>query len=361
MLLLVDGRAFSLQHKGGVSQIWAKIIASQSFKQAFEICLFLYPEHRKNIHLKESGLLENSAVIKIVSDIPPTDNSHYANAISAEHRSMLVKKGLPGRMPEAVINTYYGENILPDCARYLVVVHDFAHEDLPVLARKPSTAGVIQRKVQSIESTSDVVYISGFTRARALDLYPHLKNRRDTIIFHGHESFEPRPERVRGKFIHIGTRDGYKNFGIVARAFEKQLAVFPEISLSIIGGEAADARINKLVESYPGRVTFATDVSDEFIFSEIASAEYFISASEYEGFGIPVLNALHLGTHPVLSRIRPFQEIASHFASYFAPDSQTELEDLIARFAKVSPKTRPNAFRSWDRVARDYVDFIKGR
>lgn len=361
MLLLVDGRAFSLQQKGGVSQIWAKIVASQNFLNAFDVCLFLYPRYLKNIHLKESGLLENGAVIKIISDIPPTDNVHYDTAVSAEHRRALVKKRLAGRMPEAVLNTYYGENIFPDCTRYLVVLHDFAHEDLPVLSQKPSTAGVIQRKVQSMEKASDVIYISGFTRARAFVLYPHIKSRRDAIIFHGHEQFGARPDRISGKFIHIGTRSGYKNFGIVAGAFETQLAVHSNISLSIRGGEPADQRINKLIENFPERVTFATDVSDEHIFGEIASSEFFISASEYEGFGIPILNALHLGTHPILSRIRPFQEIASHFGSYFAPDSQKELEELIGRAAKSPPLMKPNAFRSWDRVARDYVDFIKDR
>ncbi len=361
MLLLVDGRAFSLQQKGGVSQIWAKIVASEDFLQVFDVCLFLYPGYLKNIHLKDSGLLENSAVVKIICDIPPTDNGQYSNAVSAERRRSLVKTELPGRVPHTVINTYYGENIFPDCPRYLVVVHDFAHEDLAMLAQKPSTPGVIQRKVQSIESASDVVYISGFTRARAFGLYPHLKQRRDTIIFHGHERFGARPKRISGKFIHIGTRSGYKNFGIVAGAFEKQLALNDQLSFSIVGGESADGRINKLIESFPDRVTFATDVSDEYIFGEIASSEFFISASEYEGFGIPVLNALHVGTHPVLSKIRPFQEIASHFGSYFAPDSQKELEDLLGRIAKTPPLTKPNAFRSWDQVARDYVDFIRDR
>ncbi len=361
ILLLVDGRAFSLQQKGGVSQIWAKILAAEAFLQAFEVCLFLYPGHLKNIHLKESGLLENDSVIKIISEIPPTDNAHYSNPTSAERRRALVKNRIPGRLPVAVINTYYGENIFLDCARYLVVIHDFAHEDLPRLTQKPSTAGVVQRKIQSIESASDVVYISGFTRARAVALYPQIKGRRDAIIFHGHETFRHRPDRIRGKFIHVGTRSGYKNFDMVAAAFESQLSVHAGISLSVVGGEPADERLTKLIVRFPDRVKFATDVTDEYIFGEIASAEAFISASEYEGFGIPVLNALHLGTHPILSNIRPFQEIASHFASYFATDNQKELEDLIAQFAKAPPETKPNAYRPWDRVAQDYVNFIRGR
>lgn len=358
--LLLDGRAFSLQTKGGVSQIWTKILTSKSFQTNFHLNIFLYPGYINNIHLAESGLLENEQVNKIYSDIPPSDNFNYADKSSIEHRRMLAITGLRNRIPAIVVNSYYGENILPECKRYMVVVHDFAHEDLPTLKKKPTTKDVIRRKVDSMDTATDLVFISVFTRTRALQLYPNIGNKNSNVIYHGHDYVEHEPTKIHGKFIHIGTRGSYKNFNTVAKAFTGQLAKNSSITLAIVGGELEDKSVKSLVDAYPDRVKFITDVSDAEISAQISSAQALVSASEYEGFGIPILNALHRGTQLILSDIPPYREVASHFASYFSPKQPDELEKHIELTASTPADLVPTANRPWDRVGQDYTNFILG-
>jgi glycosyltransferase involved in cell wall biosynthesis len=358
MHLLIDGRTFSLQQKGGVSQLWSKLLDSFCFQDLFRISIFLYPGHEKNIHLAESKILENKSIEKIFCNIPPSDNFNYSNKESSKMRQEFISSATKTNLPDIVLNTYYGENIFPDCRRYMIVVHDFAHEDLVVLRTKQTTNDVVKRKVESLESATDIVYISSFTRKRAYDLYPHIMNVKNRVIYHGHDELSFRPIKKKGQFVHIGTRSGYKNFEIVAKVFSKILKVNSAISLLIVGGEAVDALTKDLLNNFPDQVVFCTDVSDDIILTYLASSDAYISASYYEGFGIPVLNALYTETQLILSDIPVYKEIASHFAHFFDPTDDQQLEEHVYKIFHSNSLNVPRCDRSWERVSNDYASFI---
>lgn len=357
--LLIDGRAFSLQTKGGVSQIWTRILNSPGFMDQFEVDLFLYPNFHGNIHLQESGLLENPGIRQIHSPIPPSDNMNFCNAAHAEQRRQAILGAFGARQPRIVLNTYYGENILPDCLRYMVVVHDFAHEDTEVLSGRESTPHVLFMKQQALKAATDLIHISGSTRARAQALYPALvSGKRSAVIYHGQDD-AVRVKRTAGKFVHVGNRGLYKDFATVAKAFHALLGRRPDVQLSVIGGEAEDDMVTGLIGKFPDQVRFATNVTDEAIMSEIASASVFVSASHYEGFGIPVLNAMHVGTTPVLANIPVYQEISQHFALFFTPGDSAALEAQLEASLLKATLLPPNAARPWPAVAREYARFIR--
>lgn len=356
--LLVDGRAFSLQTKGGISQIWAKILSEPTILENIELHLFLYPGHTENIHLQDSGLLTNSRVKRTVSSIPPTDNFRFNSPEFLETRRSQVLKDRCNVLPSAVLNTYYGENILPDCKRYVVVVHDCAHEDHPQLRKKMSTESVIRRKSSAMRTASDIVCISGFTYSRVKALYPEISKDKCSVVYHGHDHLNYTVERVIGKFIHIGNRDGYKNFNLVYNAVRAILPSFRQMQFAIVGGEAADSRIEQLIFEFPKQVSFRTNVSDEYIMAELASSEGFISASGYEGFGIPLLAAMYAGTRPILSDIPVYRELASHHGIFFPLGDEGSLQRTLIRCFN-SPKLNPtSAYRPWARVSQEYLDLL---
>lgn len=358
--LLIDGRAFSLQSKGGVSQIWAKILVARDFRAEVDLHLVLYPGHEKNIHLQESGLLTHPEVRRTMCSIPPSDNSNHRTAEHRQKRLGEILRDRQGSLPDVVLNTYYGENLVPDCPRYVVVVHDFAHEDLPLLAQKPSTPEVVRRKLEAMESASELIYISGFTKNRAETLYPQFKARKSTVIYHGHDQMTAQPPRSAAKFVHVGTRGGYKNFGVVLQAMKPLLASYPRLKFAVVGGEPADDALKALMAAFPEQVTFETDVSDDRVMEQIASSDGYISASEYEGFGIPLLNAMSFGTWPILADIPPYRELAAHFGSFFPSDRADLLQDQLVKCMNAPDRRRPIALRPWEQVAKDYLTLLKG-
>ncbi|WP_161993248.1 glycosyltransferase [Lacisediminimonas profundi] len=358
--ILIDGRIFSLQSHGGVSQQWAQILCSKIFSNAFDIWLMTYRGFEKNIHLK--SLLENypRKINVFECDIPPSDNDNFNNVESRTRRIRLIKSAIP-KKPDAVINTYYGENIFPSCRNYVVVAHDYAHEELPSLASKASTPGVLRRKREAFQSAQLIVSVSSNTFRTGLQLYPHLKGTRNVVIYHGHSGYKQNAEIVTNKIVHIGGRGGYKNFDAIYKNIPRILIDAPNSTFFIVGGESIDNDIKTLEIDFPGRVSSHIGISDIEVEDILSTSEFFISASLYEGFGIPLLNSLRLGVTPIISNITVYKELASDSAYYFDPLDHENIYQVIMKAINGGRPRIPAGFmRTWENAAQEYVREIMG-
>jgi glycosyltransferase involved in cell wall biosynthesis len=354
--VLVDGRIFTLQTKGGISQLWAYIIASPSWQRQIRTSLLVYPGHEQNVHLAESGLLARPDAVQIItSHIAPSDNSKWSGPEHDAARLDIIAAAHVA--PKAVLNTYYGENIFPPCSRYIVTALDFAHEELPGLRDKPSTSGVLRQKERAFRQASHVSFISNASRQRFFVHYGWYPRQNTGVIYLGHDPFRPELDKARNLIIHVGTRGGYKNFSTVAAGLTKLMSQRSAVRILALGGEPADAAIGELMTRFPGRVRFDPAPSDREIDRAMATATVYVSASQYEGFGIPLLNAMRMGTVPVVSDIPVYREIAGRRGIFFAPTSAGSLASAL----DVALATTPGpctVWRSWDDVARDYVKLM---
>jgi glycosyltransferase involved in cell wall biosynthesis len=94
-------------------------------------------------------------------------------------------------------------------------------------------------------------------------------------------------------------------------------------------------------------VTWLGDVSDFELASLYRGARCLVYASLYEGFGIPVAEALACGCPIVTSRGSAMEEVAGEDATYVDPTDAESIRDGIRR--AVAPA--PRRIASWDDVA----------
>lgn len=102
--------------------------------------------------------------------------------------------------------------------------------------------------------------------------------------------------------------------------------------LMIIGSKenyrTSDESINKYLDN--PNVTFTGYLSDDEMLSCIKKAKFLIQPSTYEGFGLPPLEALYLGTKPIISDIDVFKEIYNDFdVVFFKCGSSSDLAKKI--------------------------------
>ena len=165
---------------------------------------------------------------------------------------------------------------------------------------------------------------------------------------------------VRGfpekSLVYMGSFMDYKNVECLIDA----LKLLPDFRLHLLS-KISDERKTELQtrsESASDRVVFHNGVTDEEYQSILGNAFALVSASKDEGFGIPVIEAMEIGTPALISDIAIFREIGGSAASFFEPSSPqglvecvTKLEDK-AVWQKTSENSRVQASKfSWEKSA----------
>jgi glycosyltransferase involved in cell wall biosynthesis len=191
---------------------------------------------------------------------------------------------------------------------------------------------------------------------------------RITVIPHAIESeFERIRDRRQASppqtrmLLSVSTLHPHKNVDGLLRAFKTFHASHPEWRLVIAGLKGFEAeRIERLrSESHLEASTEITGwIPREDLYSLFAQAQAFVYPSRFEGFGIPVLEALTAGVPVACSRLPSLVEIAGDSARYFNPDSDAEivaaLEDVTS-----NQRFRPIGRSSAREIARRLIDVFQ--
>ena len=121
--------------------------------------------------------------------------------------------------------------------------------------------------------------------------------------------------------VYMGSFMPYKNVDTLVRA----VALLPDHTLHLMS-RVSDAERRRLSELAPAaRLVFHDGASDADYAETLAAATALVSASHDEGFGIPLLEAMTLGTPVVVSDIPIFREIGGDAALFFDADAPEQV------------------------------------
>ena len=142
------------------------------------------------------------------------------------------------------------------------------------------------------------------------------------------QRFLTRHRLFRPFFLYIGTRSYTKNFMGLLRAFT-EFKSKNDIDLVVVGGEEELKPWERDVitkKSLANHVKYIHWLSDDDLVLAYNTAKAFVYPSLYEGFGLPLLEAMACGTPVIASRTSSIPEVAGEAALYFNPH---EGEDII--------------------------------
>jgi glycosyltransferase involved in cell wall biosynthesis len=186
-----------------------------------------------------------------------------------------------------------------------------------------------------VRAASRVIAVSEFTKRELVSLLG-VAEQRVRVIPNGVEDlFTAEGARAEGDYVlAVGTLEPRKNLARIAQAVRGELRV---VGRRGWGG----------VEP-PPNVTWLGDVPDDELAALYRGARCLVYASLYEGFGIPVAEALACGCPVVTSRGSAMEEIAGDDAAYVDPTSVESIRDGIERAARPVPRR----VASWPDVAQ---------
>lgn len=221
----------------------------------------------------------------------------------------------------------------------VTVIHDLQFRDHPEYFSRADRVGWRFFVDRTIARSARLITISEWTKNRLATHYPGTAGRVDVA----HMGVEPEiltsswtPRREDRYLLTISTLHPHKNLDTLLRAFAAFRRSQPDIRLVIAGlkGHAADQLLALRNELRMGdAVEFTYWIPRPQLRRLLSEAWAFVFPSRYEGFGIPVAEALALGIPTVCSDIAVLDEVAADAALRFPVDSVDALASALRRIA----------------------------
>ena len=266
--------------------------------------------------------------------------------------------------------------------KLVVTVHDLVYLKDAKYSGSSLGRAYVKFLFEKIEKKADAVLtVSKYTQADLLNHFPKLKDR--VFVTHEAASFTFQPfqvpadlELAKKKYslkqpfvLFVGSLKAHKNIPVLIEALsalrkEKEI---PHELVLVGGQDKKEKELLALIKKNNRFVKILSGLKDEELVLFYNLAEVFVLPSLWEGFGLPVLEAMACGT-PVLSSDRAsLPEVVGEAGRLFDPTRVDELKELLYNVLQkkdLRQKMRVDGFAqvkkfSWDKTAAQTLDIYE--
>jgi glycosyltransferase involved in cell wall biosynthesis len=363
--LLVDARALRASGVGRyLREILAPILAAPPFDR---ITLFGNPAEL-------DAFMEVNPSRARVEVVP-----HHGGTYSLRSQASWARLRLMGRASgDVAFFPHWDAPMLLPRRRSVVTVHDVTHFRVPDAfppLRRMAARAVFQRVVSR---ATRIIVVSDWTRRDLLELEPGAEEKTRVVPngvgreFRPPQPDEPLGQPVREPFLLcVGNKKRHKNLTAAIGVLVQLLPQYPHLQLVVAGqvgagwDEVLAAADEKGVRAAVVDLPVVGDGQLRVLYGRCAA---FLFPSRYEGFGLPVLEAMACGAPVVASNASSIPEVAGQAALLFDPDDVDGMASAVSRLL-IDPAFRATLVRlgreraatfAWDRAARQTVEILQG-
>jgi len=226
-------------------------------------------------------------------------------------------------------------------------IHDIIFPDMPELTSRFGLALRMFFYRRAFAKSKKIFTVSKFSKSRI----EHYSQKKVPVVvsYSAIQTWMLERERKIKKnktIVFVGNIKKHKGLDCLLESFLLARAEGLPHQLIIIGNRdnfrTSDNSVLKKIDSLaPDAVLFSSFISDEKLAEYLSAAALLVQPSLYEGFGLPPLEAMTLGTQALISDIPVFTEIYAGFpvAFFRAGDSKDLKENLVDLLANQEPHT----------------------
>ena len=346
MKVSLDCIIYGLQRFGGISTYWRGLVAHLSQE----------PDVDLTIRLPRGVLAQDTA----------------PGIAATPARRDLLPARIARYLPVSVDSTAdlhhssYYRNPISARTRSVVTVHDFIYEKFRrALPRLVHSA----QKLSAIRRAQGIICISQNTRRDLLEYVPQVDPEQVAVIPMGvdFETMRPLSHReidrsMSDVVLFVGQRADYKRFDLAVRAVQS----LKDLRLGIAGPALTAGETAFLNAALGKRWIFFGRVMPERLRVLYGSGFAFIYPSSYEGFGLPVLEAMACGAPTIVANLASLPEVGGEAALYAEgqtpvayPQNLASLSNASFRGSKIREGLARARLFSWETTFQRTVDFYR--
>ena len=254
-------------------------------------------------------------------------------------------------------------------AKLVVTVHDFCFKYFPQYFSLRERLIFNYLLPYSLILSDSIIVPSEFTKKELAKFYPqHIK--KINVVYEAAEDVFNLISKNKTKkmitktfklnnpfLLALNGKNSKKNINRIIEAYIIVQEKFPELKLVIVGG---NFNINKKYMNIKG-IIILDNIKDKELNLLYNATSVFIYFSVYEGFGLPILEALKCKALVICSDIEVHREITKNTVIYVDPFNEKDLAtkiELLLKDRSYAEKIRTKSFAinkiySWEKTAKE--------
>lgn len=354
MKIVFDNIIYALQRSGGGSVYWTELL--KRFVESNEEIIFFDPKEtndnifRKTLDLKHTEI-ESKWSLRIRRYLP------FSEKINGKH---------------IFHSSYYRYSSHPKAIN-VTTIHDFTTEKFRKgVAQK---VNLFQKKL-AVKKSKGIICISENTKKDLLHFMPNVDESKIRVIYNGvsddfyniKEDFsiankDKRFETLENEkyLLYIGHRTSYKNFNLAVDAASKFLHQY---KLVIVGEKFSEQEIKTVESSLGKNYLQLSGLNNEGLNYLYNKAFALLYPSSYEGFGIPIIEAMKTKCPVITFKNSSIPEVAGNAALIYEEENA---DSLIKGIIKIQDENMKEKLTNdgleqakkfnWDNTAKQYMEF----
>lgn len=287
-------------------------------------------------------------VTKSLEDIKNVHFISPQSSIDKTFKSLWRSVNLEKELKKDDIEIFHGlSNEIPirknsSNVKYVVTIHDL------IFKRFPRNYKAIDRRIYNTKfkyackKADKIIAISQQTKQDIIDFYGINPSKIEVIYQTCHDNFKKNYSKevqttISEKYnlpekyiLNVGTIETRKNLNAIIQALP---LMKNDIPLVVVGRNTRYMNFLKVqmmkLKIDPNKILFLKNVSIEELPSIYQMASVFVYPSFFEGFGIPIIEALYSGTPVITSEGSCFPEAGGPDSIYINPENFQEIADKI--------------------------------
>lgn len=344
-MLILDNIVFSLQRTGGISVVWQQHLRRIEADSTWQKRYIEYPN--SNIQRSEIALTDVEAL-------------RYRRL--ERYRQPAITVGDGDIFHSSYFRTLKG-------AKNITTIHDLTYHYYRHGAAK---AVHLWEEERALRASDHVICISENTRRDLLTFYPWLREDKVSVVYNGvsdvycpTDAASIAPYASGEYLLYVGSRNvGYKRFDVAV-----EVAKQSGQPLVLVGNKISEEEAKRLDETLGREHWFScTEVGESGLNTLYNHAMALLYPSDYEGFGLPIIEAQRAGCPVLAQQASSVPEVAGEGALLFAHNeivaAMTEAIRSLKSGQIESSVLREKGFInsqrfSWDKTYKETTDIYK--